>query len=522
MKKMAFLSLCLLLLFTAAALAGTDVTLQEGIRQYQQENYEEAIVILTQVRAQEPESSQAAFFLGMAYKQTMDYKNAAIHLQDAVRLRPPIKEALVELTDTLYQLNRLDEAKQCVALAEKAAIAPARTAFLKGLILAKENNNPEAIKAFEKARELEPGLGQAAEFQIGVCYMKERKLDKAKAILQAAITRDPLSDLSTYARQYVNLVEEQQYLTRPLRLTVGVMAGYDTNLVSQPLEAAVAADITDEKGNFLSSTVRLDYIPQLEGNWLFNAQYSLASTVNSKHTHSHDSLANSFSISPGYNFGRYALNLNASYTNVLLRNDPDLVPDPDSSPGYKHYLDYISVGPALKFFATPNSIVEIFAGYDVKNYFNQKITTPDAVRDNAGLRQYLSWIWLFKPESFLNLRYEFTRENADGIQWSNEGHRLTANVSLPVLPEEQAKRHGPVTLQLTGSAFFQNFDNLINYGIVTETRRDKVYAGSIGLAWQFWKYASLIAQYTRTQNDSNVAIFEYNRNQYAGGFEFRY
>ncbi len=520
MKKTIIFFLCLLSLFVVPVFAATNAMLQEGIRQYQQENYEEAIVILTKVRAQEPSSSQAAFFLGMAYKQTMDYPKAAVHLQDAVSLKPGVREALVELTDTFYQLGKLEEAKKCVALAEQEGIAPARTAFLKGLILAREDRNPEAIQAFESAKALDPSFVQPAEFQIGVSLIKDRKLDRAKATFQTAIARDPLSDLASFARQYLTLVEEQLYLTRPLRVTLSVLSGYDTNIVSKPLEAAVAADITDEKGAFLSSSARLDYVPRLDGPWLFNAQYSIASTVFSKHTHSHDSLANSLSLSPGYNFGRFALNLNGSFTNVLLRTDPDPVPAPDSSPGYKHYLDYVSLGPALRYFVNPTNILEVFVGYDKKSYYNEKLGTQS--RDNDGLREYLSWIWLFKEDSFLNLRYDHVTEDADSLQWENDSHRLTANVSLPVLSTEAAKRYGPLTLQLTGSAFFQDFDNAINFGAGLQTREDKVYTGSAGLAWRFWKYASFIAQYTRTDNKSNVAIFEYNRDQYAGGFEFRY
>ena len=527
MKILYFLTLCLLsLLFfmpiSSPAFAQTGPTLEEGIRHYQRENYEEAIAVLAKVRAGEPKSSRAAFFLGMAYKQTMDYPRAAANLQEAVTLSPPVKEGLVELIDTLYQLGKLEEAHKWLALAEKEGIFPARTAFLKGLILSKEGRNPEAIAAFERAKALDPALVQPAEFQIGVTLVKERKLDKAKAALQTTISRDPLSDLASFARQYLNLVEEQLYSERPLRLTLSVLGGYDTNIVSKPLEASVAADITDEKGEFLSTSARVDYVPRLPGPWLFNAQYGIASTVFSKHTHSHDSLANSLSLSPGYNFGRFAVNLNASYTNVLLRTDSDLVPAADSSPGYKHYLDYASLGPALRYFVNPTNILEVFVGYDIKDYSNQKIATPEANRDATGLREYLSWIRLFREDSFLNLRYDHTRDNADGRQWSNSGHRLTANVSLPILPQATAKRHGPLTLQVTGSAFFQDYDNAIDFGAGPQERKDRVYTGSAGFAWRFWKHASLIAQYTRTQNNSNVSIFEYNRDQYAAGVELRY
>ena len=523
MRKTVIFCFCLVLssLFSLAHAEG-KATLQQGIDQYQQENYEEAIELFTEVRRQEPASSQAAFFLGMAYKQVLDYQKAAGHLRDAVTLTPPVKEALVDLIDTLYQIDQLDEAKKWIGTAESAGAAPPRVAFLKGLILAKGNNNQEAVAAFEKSKRLEPTLAQAADFQIGIINIKERKLEKAKARFQAIILQDPLSDLAGFARQYQAMVEERLYHERPLHLTVGVMGGYDTNIASNPLDSPAAVNVTDAKGGYLSSNVRLDYAPRLEEPWLFNAQYSAASTVYSKFTHSHDSLANSFSVAPGYNFGRFALNLNASYTNVLLRTDPYMYLDPErSSPGYKRYLDYISVGPAFRYFMNQQHILEVFIGYDKKNYHHQAVNLPDDERDTVGLREYVSWIWLFKENSFLNLRYDFAREYADGRKWDNNGHRLTLNLSLPVISEEMGKRLGPITLQLTGSAYFQRYSYQINWPPL-ETRRDNVYTGSAGLTWRFWKYASLIAQYTRTQSDSNVWMYEYNRDQYALGCEFRY
>ncbi len=523
MKKSVAFCFCLsLLLFLPPAFAEVKATLAEGIGQYQQENYEEAIEILTEVRRQQPASTEAAFFLGMAYKQVLDYPNAAVHFQDAVTLTPPIKEALIEYIDILYQLDRLPEAKKWLATAEEVGVSPPRTAFLKGLVYAKENNFPAAIAAFEKAEQLDPALTQVCSFQISMALIKDRKLDKARTRLQAVIVHDPLSDLASFARQYLTMADERLYLEKPLHLTLSVISGYDSNIVLKPLDSAVAGGITDEQGLVLTSSARLDYTPRLNGPWLFNAQYNAASTVNSVHTHSHDSFANSIAVSPGYNFGNMALNLNASYTNVLLRTDPDLAPSPDSTPGYKPYLDYTSIGPALRLFLNQTNILEVFFGYDTKKYSNQKITSPDSIRDSTGMRDYVSWIWLFREDAFLNLRYDFANERADGSQWTNSSHRLTANLSLGILSVEQAKRFGPLNLQLTGSAFFQKYLNEYDYGTFKETRRDEAYTGSIGLAWKFWKYATLIGQYTRTQNNSNVAIYEYKRDQYSAGFEFRY
>lgn len=519
-------SFCAVVFCSTPLFAANIKALEEGIAQYKEENYEEAIEKLSELRRQEPASSEAAFFLGMAYKQIMDYPKAEANLQDAVTLVPRIKEALLELADVLYQQGRSEDAAKWLKVAENEGIFPARTAFLKGMILARENKNSEAVAAFEKSRQLNPAFAQAAEFQIAICLIKDKKLDLARARLQAVITRDPLSDLATFARQYQEMVDERLYLERPLRLTVGVMGSYDSNLVSKPIDEAAAGGITDESAYTLTSSVRLDFVPKLEGPWLFNAQYAAVSSVNSEHTHSHDSFANSFSISPGYNFGRFAVNLNASYTNVLLRTDPDPATSslPDSKPGYKRYLDYISLSPSVRMMLNQNNILEFSVGYDKKNYFNQPVTTPDAVRDSVGPHAYLSWIWLFREDSFLNLRYDYNRERADGWRWNNVGNRLTANLSLPVVSAETAQRIGPVTMQLTGSAFFQDYDyeDTSMMSGVTEKRRDRIYTGSAALTWRFCKYSSLIAQYTRTQSDSNWSIHEYNRDQYMLGLEFRY
>lgn len=504
--------------------------LRTGIEQYRQENYEEAVELLGKAREREPRSSVAAFFLGMACKQLPDYEKAAVSLQDAVTLSPPVREAYLELADVLYRLSRLEDAKKWIRAAEAQAIAPARLAFLKGLILTRENSNQEAVSAFERSKQLDPTLAQAADFQSAVCYIKENKLEKAKERLKATVLRDPASDLAGFARQYVDMVEQRLYLERPVRLTVGIFGGYDTNLVSRPVDAAIAGDITDEESATLNTSARLDFVPRLQGPWLFNAQYAFASNINQKHSHSHNSMANSVSLSPGYNFGRFVVSLTAGYTNVLLRTDPDPNPQANSDPGYKHYLDYFTAGPAVRFLVNSNHILEVFAGYDKKDYFNQKVDNDEGIRDAVGPRAYLSWIWLFAGNGFFNLKYDFNRDDAEGDWWENEGHRLSANLSVPLLSAELSERFGPLSLQIAGSAFFQQYRHdqpyLVSVGSGFQEkyakRRDETYTGSAGLAWEFWKHASLVVQYSHTHCNANMPANEYRKDVYMGGFEFRF
>ncbi len=87
MKKIAIrvssfslISLLFILFFPLNIFCEQSDSLQKGMDEYRDESYEEAIVTLTKARADEPDSSAAAFFLGMAYKQTMDYEKALKNL----------------------------------------------------------------------------------------------------------------------------------------------------------------------------------------------------------------------------------------------------------------------------------------------------------------------------------------------------------------------------------------------------------------------------------------------------------
>ena len=76
--------------FTPPSFSQETNLLKDGIEQYKGENYEEAAEILIKARKQDPKSSPAAFFLGLTYKQMMDYPKALKNFRDAVTLTPKI------------------------------------------------------------------------------------------------------------------------------------------------------------------------------------------------------------------------------------------------------------------------------------------------------------------------------------------------------------------------------------------------------------------------------------------------
>ncbi len=509
--KISFLSLLLFLvsavLYNPVAFCQEPISLQEGINQYNQKDYDGAITSLEDARAEDPNSSVAAFFLGLAYKQALEYEKALGHFRDAVTLIPRIKEALIELVDVAMQLGEIELAKEWIGVAEEADVLPAKTAFLKGLILREEGKNKEAEEAFEKAKSIDPTIAQASDIQIALGHITERELRGAKSSFESAITHDPQSDLAGFARQYLATIEQRLILERPLRYTFSVFGQYDDNMILKPTDESLSPGATNEGSGVLNSAFRVNYVPAMKGQWLFNAQYAVFSSLHQKNVHSHDSLANSLSITPGYSFGTYAVNLAANYSHALVRG-----------PSYKKYSSSLSVGPLFRFSIKGNQLLEIFAGYTNSEYYKPALS-PEEDRDSYGYHTYFSWIWLFKQDSFLNLKYQFRDQSADGDNWDRMTNQFSANLTIPLVEK--------IKFQLSGSVDDQEYENI--HSTTTSgrdapprKREDTSYSFSGGLTWEFYKDMILVWQYSHNTTDSNIGPYDYERNTVTLGIEYRF
>jgi len=505
-----------------------DGSLKEGISQYKQENYEEAAIVLEKARQQSPDSSTAAFFLGLTYKQIMDYPKAATHLRDAVTLVPHIKEALVELIEVLYRTKTdegLVEAKEWVAVAEKENIMPDKVTFLKGLIAQREGKADEAVAQFEKAKELNPDYNQSAEFQIALTLINDRELKKAQERLKAAILQDPQSDLASFARQYQDMVEKRIELEKPLRLTFGLFENYNTNLNAAPTDSFRYNNGTNEEESLATiASFRASYVPILKGPWLFSANYAFSASLNDNLSTTYDSVSNSISAIPGYNFGRYSVNLAASYDHSRKKYGQENGVDLD--PIFRDYLGTFKIGPLVRVIASQNHMLEFYAGYLNNEYFQPAASAPNAQgvqvddRDSDGQSLYASWIWLFKENAFFNLKYEFINDNTIGGYWDNKTNNLSASIVYPLAQT--------VKLQLSGMYSNVNYSqpspeiDFIAGTATDKNRDDEIYSGSLGVTWDFYKNTSFISQLSHTDAQSSHGQYDYKSDLYSIGLEYRY
>lgn len=493
----------------------------QGMKEFKEEKYEEAIQYFSEARKLEPKSSTIAYYLGLTYKLTEDYASAITHLRDAVTLEPPVKEALVELIDALQQTDQLEEARKWIEVGEKEEIQPARLQYLKGLVLLKEKHNTEAIAALEKAKELDKSLAQAAEFQIASALMREERLKEAVKRFRTSVTIDPSTDLGTFSREYDRLISDKLERERPWRFSVGFAYKYDTNLVAKPEGGPVADFISNQQDFSLTGSVGITYVApfSFKGPYIFSAQYSLYGERFFSRD-DYNNMTQVVTLVPGYLFKKVSLTIPVSYGYSWLQGEKgtDFLNDPHWF-GSTKYSDVVSVNPTARIMLSQNNIGELSFKYFQRKYFVNSVhpapIDPEEDRDAKNWSGTMGWMYFFKEgKGLLSLRYTYAQQTADGRNWSYDENGFGASFLYPLKKK--------LKFQATGDAIYTDYRHPNTGDPTGRTRRDDYYEGSAALIYELVKNTDVIGQYRYIRDKCNLSFYDYKREIFTVGMEYRF
>ena len=474
-----------------------DPLLEKGISFYKNEDYDEAIDVLKKVRDEDPGLTLAAYYLGLSYKQIEDYGRAESHLRDAVIYEPKIKGALMELIEVQYQIGKFEEAHKNIAIAEKEGIRPAQTSFLKGVVLSKEGRNLEAVDAFETAKSQDPSLKQTADYQIGLAYMKEKKFNDAREIFKEVVDISATSNIAQYASRYIEAISRKKEAEKPFRFTFGASYQYDDNVILKPGDLALTSDIANASDTREVVTFSGEYKKAVTDKLKLSARYSLYWS-HQDDLSNYDVFSNSFSLTPAYYMKTASLSVPLGYSHTMVS---------DSG-----YLSALSVNPLFNMMLGDSVMAQLFCGYENK-YFLQDPSSDAEDRDSNNYSTGAGLFWFFaENKGFLNLRYSFNIEDAKGNNWENVGNKFSSTVLVPVTDK--------FNVSVSGEAYLQDFLN--THTVYGAKREDDVYSGTCMLSYDLLKDVELQLKYAYIKDDSNIAVYDYDRNIISAGAECKF
>lgn len=488
-----FLLAAVLLLSVARA----DSSLERGVVLYQKENYDEAIETLKKVRSEDPASTRAAYYLGLAYKRTENYQAAKTQLLDAVTHSPKIKEALLELIEVFLQLGQTDEAEHWIAVSEELGFRPAQTAFLKGMVLGKAGKNEQAIKAFENAMALDVKLKQPSEYQIGMIRLKKNDLTNAQKAFQDVQTMDPNSDLASYANEYLKAIQTKQEAQKGFRASAGFFTEFDSNVLLKPSDTTVAQNISDAKDFREVVTSTAEYAKHFGDALALRFQYNFY-LANEQKLNEFDVDSHTWGVVPTITQQQmvwsFPTQMNATWVDR------------------KVFLDTVYSTPTLTAQVGDSQLGQISCKLQGMDFRWTPINSNED-RDAFDVVPGVGWFYFYaENKGFVNVHYEMDVMDARGQNWSYLGNRVTGAVVVPFFNKFKAST--------VGDLFLQRFEHV--HTVFNQRRNDTVFTLSTLLSYTILKNTDAQFRYTYVRDNSNIPLFKYTRGVFSMGVQYAF
>lgn len=156
----------------------TNPDLISAIEAFNSKEFGTALSSLMKAKEGGANIAVTAYYLGLTHKELLVFDRAISFLNIAAEETPGVKDAFYSLAEIYFHLGKPVKALSEIDNAEKADVKPAYTAYLKGLILMSQKNFDKAIEAFESAKRNDPGLTDAADYQINIASGQIKKSSK--------------------------------------------------------------------------------------------------------------------------------------------------------------------------------------------------------------------------------------------------------------------------------------------------------------------------------------------------------
>lgn len=486
---------------TLAEALPENLLMQQVREQMEQENYEEALALLSRSWQKGPRTAEMALLLGKVNRRLLRYPDARRYLEEALRLQPDFPEARLLLADTLIVLDQPAQAEPHLQALQAAGYEPGKTAFLKGLAAFKQQKFLQSLEQFRRAR-TDPRLAQEAKFQESVVLAALSRYPQSRRALQEAVSLNPRTPTATLAQGYMQAVD--LYLPEVRRFRFSAAAGFDwdSNVTLQPGDP-VSAQLVSGRGDLVytqQASFEFNFLPQ--GPWALWGLYSYYQNFHRRLTR-FDLWSNTVGLMPTYTWtnSRFWLPFAYNYTDV----------------GADKYYTSFTVGPSYLYLFTPKWGMEGSLRL-ARRYYWFPVNLPQDDRSGRNIAASLAGYYFFKNQKgFLQLRFTYEHDFTAGDNWDSNTYCLTLAALYPITDRFRVRGFLDLAFQPYVHRFFNGNPRAVN-----PARDDRILTLGVEATYTVWKGLEVNAHYYFVRDDSNIALYDYRRHILGGQLGWRY
>jgi tetratricopeptide (TPR) repeat protein len=198
-----------------------EVNYNLGALEFQRKNYEKAIQLLQQARAQDPEHAPTLRYLGHSFFKVKKYKEAMAFIRKAIDLAPDDKESLYALAECYYEANQTEQALKIFGHLRPDPLMGPNACLISGTINMDQHQYEKAIEDFEiglRHGNIKPDIAIDIKYRLASAYLKQNEIGKALPYL-----REIQAENSSY-KDVPILIGKYQELNANKNLQIFLMA----------------------------------------------------------------------------------------------------------------------------------------------------------------------------------------------------------------------------------------------------------------------------------------------------------
>ena len=530
------LSLVFMALMTAQPATAETVNLQQydlafskGMLKFNQGHYEEARALFTEALDAKPGDADVAYYLGQALIRTGNYPGAEQVLQRLVDADPSSGRGRLALAMAQYHQEKYREALTNLAAAETALPHDPLVQYFRGLTHIRLGDFEQARAPLTKAMQLSPGLSLEAHYQLGVAEYGRGRFEDAVTEFESAIAVEPTSSVAESARQYLVLIREGGSATerrrldptlprtvpttaqqKRLDLVLSITEQYDTNVVLLPLGVQPpggSSGISRKDDYRTVFTARGEYRLLQTNAWTIGTGYGFYQSFH-RTLSAFDVQDHTPNVYVQHRAGRFQSRFDYLFDYVTVGREPFLI---------SHALR-----PVFSVREGTNWFTQLQLGYQNKDFKDDRFAL-NSTRDGKNWLIGVSQFYHFAENAGVarvGYIYDTDRTGGgspaiaiahDNADWAYSGHRFSSGIRLQHL--------WSLISDLTFDYYRQNYDNPNSFSPNgTTVRRDNIYIVTAGLSRLLVANLLVGLQYSYTRDNSNVALFHYQRSVFSVTF----
>jgi len=507
-----------------------DVFVAQAILAYDARKYDEALALLKDALAVDPKNVEALYYSGLVLMAQQKTEQAVEVLDKARALAPRDLSILFLLGVAYFALERYDQAEGPLTPVFNERPQTEGIGYYVGLIRYRKKDYQGALKAFRAETSKNPNIQQLVKFYSGLTLAILGLPEQAVAEVDAALRLQTGSALTGPAERIRDSLVAAKDAERRLRAEVRVGFLYDSNVrvLPQPSHDPIAESLRHQKtatpGEIFAA--RLEYAWLRTGPWESTVAYSFFQTVNNR-----DGLS-------AFDVQNHLVSGALSYK-AAIGAMPYQV-------GTQYSWDYLSLGgddflqrQTVTLFGTlvenQGNLTTLLARFQHKDFYAFPQQLLDEDRDARNWMAGFTHVFRFAQDRhYIRVGYQFDYEKADGRNYTYAGNRILTGGQY-TLPWGSTRLRYDFDLHQRGYVHANTILPVINPS--TRKRQDleqnhifrieQVLAAnlgppSIGCASTAPCPLTLAAEYQRTVADSNLPVFDYNRNVWSLTLSWQY